>query len=273
VFAVALAVPLAVRAAQAAGPRARRLGLALGPGALSLVVMAIAFWDWYGSPLPGAPYDPVVPVPAALGSRWELPVIYLNGISQMLSPEVGWLPTAPVAVLALAGVPLLWSRFGWWGVYGTLAACAYLLVSFTVNPGFAYPARYMVAIAPLAAIPLLVAVARLGVVKAAFVPLALLSLGLSVDAATHAGEWYPLERGYLDTPLAKRFHEIWPKVWPPTGDKYPRVAFAAMWASWIGLAGALMWTATRSRLPRLSDLVGPLRALRQRASRAPVGAP
>jgi hypothetical protein len=99
-----LAIGLAIRASAAppavqhgGAARARRAAWAIAPLLLSLVVMGIAFQHWYGSFLPNAQYRlPQTSQPQTLSASWTA----LTGA--FWSSQDGWLPLAPVCILALA---------------------------------------------------------------------------------------------------------------------------------------------------------------------------
>jgi hypothetical protein len=223
------------------------VALAVAPLLVSLAVMAIAFQAWYGSPLLNAQYGG--PVPEGFASHTDRRFLYGVGLGQLLSPEFGLLPVTPVAILALAAIPLTWRRYGWWGAYATAVAAAYAAVCFTGNTGTAFPARFLVVLLPLAAVPLLVAVADAPVVRPVLVLLGLAGFAFALDGVYHPGEWYNLNDGLIDTPLGRRTHAAWPRMLsaPSESDRYPGGALAAVWLAWIAFAAALLYAARRPR--------------------------
>src|SRR2546421_6244672 len=97
-------------------PSTRAAAWALGPLAVSVVVMLIAFEHWYGSPLPTAQYQG----PGGRTHTLDGAYHYLAGA--LWSSERGWPPFAPVALLAIVAVPYVCRRYGRWAWYGTLVA-------------------------------------------------------------------------------------------------------------------------------------------------------
>lgn len=243
-FALAWRATRAVPGLPGRGERLRAAAPVLGPAAVSLLALGVAFAAWYGSPLPNAPYsrspDPDV------WRNTHLDFLYSYGLGQILSPRHGWWPAAPLGALAVAATPLLWRRYRWWAVLGLATAAVYAATSFTVNPGHALPARYLVVLIPLSAIPLLVAVADVPVSRLALVPLALLGFALSVDAVEHVFAWFPSSVPYVDSPLPRRLRAAWPDMSPRPGDRYPEAALAGLWLAGVAMFGALL-AAARSR--------------------------
>jgi hypothetical protein len=182
-----------------------------------------------------------------LGNNTHLDFLYSYGLGQVLSPLHGWWPAAPLAALAVAALPLLWRRWRWWAVLGIATAAAYAAAAFTVNPGQALPGRYLVVLAPLTAIPLLVAVVDVPVTRVAFVALTVLGFALSVDAVDHIFQWFPTSVPYVDSPLPRHLRAIWPDMAPRPGDQFPEVGRAALWVAGTAFVGALMFSAQRRR--------------------------
>jgi hypothetical protein len=175
-------------------PVALPLVLAAAPIALSGAAMAYAFNRWYGSPLPtvifgssdvlpavGPPVDAsaaaaaAAPVPSAadyvqlLLDNPSPRVIYRSVVAAVLTPGGGWLPYAPVHVVALAGVAALAVLRWRWAVAGVLLAGGYLALLFasTIESQYTFPGRYVIVVLPLAAIALAAALrSRVGVVAA-----------------------------------------------------------------------------------------------------------
>jgi hypothetical protein len=246
-----LAVGIVAALAARAWPARREAGwlplaMTIAPLVVSLLAMGVAFNDWYGSPRLDAQYRD--PAPAGVGSHTDGPFLYTIGLGQFLSPESGLLPVAPVMILALAGLPLLWRRFGRWSVYATTVGAAYAAVCLTVNPATAFPGRYLVVLLPLAAVPLLVAVADAPVVRPVVALLGVVGFALTVDGVTHPTAWYRVGDGLINSPLGRKLHDAWPNMSIPFAvDHYPDAALAFAWLGWIGFATLLVWAGRRRR--------------------------
>ena len=251
-LAAPLAIALVLRARGAAPDAPRRAWWTLAPLGVSLLAMAVAFQAWYGSPLLNAQYQSP-PVPSWYQST-DLSFVYVSGLGSLLGPQIGWLPVAPVAILAVPATVLVVDRYRWWGALGVAGAFAYVALTLTAYIGYSFPARYLVPVMPLAAIPLLLAVRMLWPVRIAFVALALLGLALARDAALHPLGWYPDGSGYLGTSLGRKIHAAWPDLVPDpsvverAANHYPDGALTALWIGGLAFVAMLMLAAVRNRI-------------------------
>jgi len=213
--AVALALAIAVRAIADADGRGRSLsaaGAVVVPMALSLALTAVANQAWYGSPsLTAASHPPVFRVASAdrappgqraqrtstmdLGEALSAsPDRLYRGVGRSLfSARSGWLPYVPVAVLGVAAALALAVRGNRWMAYGLLVALAYLVqlaVAGTL-PGYVIPGRFELVLAPVVALPLLLAADRLRWLRVAVMPLVVLGIAVALGARMHIGALYP----------------------------------------------------------------------------------
>ncbi len=233
-----LVVGLAVRAAGRL-PSSQRRGVvavrtaawAIVPLLLSVVVMGLAFEHWYGSFLPSAPYAPAqTSQPQTLSTSWAT----LTGA--FWSSGRGWLPYAPIGILALASVGYAIRRYRAWGFFALAVAVVYLL-TITVEgsePGFAFAGRYEVILMPFAALPLLIAAVDLRGVRWLLWPLAALTLYLTLAVVfepppTVAGVPGVTGPGYPQL-LWPWFVKIWPAIVPTRAHFYPDASAVVAWS-------------------------------------------
>jgi hypothetical protein len=237
-IAALLVLGLAIRAVTALPAQQRRTAAgarsaawAIVPFLLSMVVMAIAFQHWYGSPLPNAQYRLAqTRQPQTLSASWTA----LTGA--FWSAQSGWLPYAPVCILALACIGYAVRRYRLWALFGLVVAGAYLL-NLTIqgsNLGFSFAGRYMVILMPFVSIPLLIAVADLRPIRFLLWPGVLLTLYLTLAIVfepppTVAGVPGVTGPGY--TPhLWFRFVNIWPEIIPSAAHLYPDASTVLTWS-------------------------------------------
>lgn len=153
-----IALVLVLAAAYRAWPDVRRaatVAALIAPLVVSAVLLAWGFHHWYGSISPSAQY-------AFADSSRTLSGAYRYLFGGFFSPRYGWLPQAPVAILAVAGVGLAVIKLGRPALIGSLGAAFYLVliaVSGVGFPGISFAARLQVVVMPLAAVPLLVVLA------------------------------------------------------------------------------------------------------------------
>jgi hypothetical protein len=141
----------------------------LVPALFSIVGLALTFQVLYGSPSPEAPFRPIQT--ATLGSAgWHF-WYYL--FADFLSPFNGWIPYAPIAWLALAGLGCTLRIWRWKAGAILIGIAVYLtLVASTgLNPGWAFPARFILVFIPLAAVPLAILLEAVWESRILFVPL------------------------------------------------------------------------------------------------------
>ncbi len=255
---VGLAVAFALRALWGRRQgRVEAVALAGAPIVLSLAVLAVAFNAWYGSPMPTAVFGledstatvvanaSATPAPSepgdvvAAGAAAPAPVeqegpvdyllkllrtptgngVYTSTVANFLSPGTGWLPFAPVHVLALAGLAALAIVRWRWAAVGLLVAAGYLalLLGTAIESRFAYPARYLVVLIPLVAIPLAV------VLRARWTWPLVAVAGALTAAITAAGVLYPgallaaSGAASVNVPVVRDTADPWPVTPADTG--------------------------------------------------------
>jgi hypothetical protein len=174
--------------------RAKDVALVVAVYLLSAGVIAAVLRTFYGSFSPEAPYRHA-PQFAEVGSAgWKF--WYQWFLTYIFDPGIGWIPYAPVAWLALAGLVCLYKRFRWPALAIAAAAVIYgLLVASTgIPPGYGFPARYLVTVIPLAAIPLALVIERVREARVMFVPLLAVSAVIAVAAVLDYQSLYPFAR-------------------------------------------------------------------------------
>lgn len=235
--AAVLALGLAIRAV-AALPVGQRRGStaalsaawAIVPLILSVLAMGAAFEHWYGSYLPNAPYRlALTSQPQTLSASWAT----LTGA--FWSAQRGWLPIAPIGIVALACVGYAIRCYRAWGLYALAVAIVYL-ATITIEgsePGFAFAGRYEVILMPFAALPLLIAAADLRTIRWIFWPLAAMTLYLTLSVVLEpppaiAGVPGVTGPGYPQL-LWPWFVDIWPTIIPTAAHLYPNSSAVAEW--------------------------------------------
>lgn len=225
-----LALGLLVAAARTYGDRAapvrrmprtlwanrRPVGLRLVlPAVASVAALAATFQALYGSPSPDAPFRPATD--ATIGSAgWTFWYEFL--LAQFLHPRDGWIPYAPVAWLGLMGIGCvlrIWGSNAGLVLAGVVFYLA-LVASTGLEPGWTFPARFLLVFIPLVAIPLALLLETVWESRLLFVPLLALSLYIS---------WGVLGTGYtLLYPSGFDRHE--PSNFPPV--RHIQTAFPNM---------------------------------------------
>jgi hypothetical protein len=180
------------RSAETAVRQWRTVTLPLvAPYVLGVGLLGVAFQHWYGSLHPQAPY--AVFYENTFGSSgWKF--WYEYALADLLDPVIGWIPFVPVHWLGLAALGCLIVRFGWPAAAGLAVAVGYelALASAKLPIGFGLPARYLIIVIPLIAIPLAVAIQHIRAARIVFFPLLACSLVFAV-AAVRDFEWlYPV---------------------------------------------------------------------------------
>jgi hypothetical protein len=161
------------------------------PYAAVLLVFFLAFWYWYGSPDPRTPYYAYSTTNVGSGG-WKF--LYNYGLHDLFNPLAGWIPFAPVHWLGLAalGCAVVW--FGWPAVACIAAAAGYEVILASAGPagGWGLPARYLIIVVPLIAVPLAVAIQQIRLARIVFVPLLAGSLIFAVAAVRDYLGLYPV---------------------------------------------------------------------------------
>jgi hypothetical protein len=263
--AVLLAVALAIRARDElpieqrnSSIGVRRAAWAIVPLALSLVVMAVAFQHWYGSPWPNAQYRGPNSTPRTLSASWTA----LAG--GLWSSQKGWLPYAPICILGLASIGYCARRYLVWTLFGLGVAVAYLL-PITIQGsdiGFSFPGRYELILMPFTALPLLVAAGDLAVVRRVLLPVgAMFTLYLTLAVVLEPPPAVSGVAGIHGPTFAQLlwpwFVHLWPQVVASAAHFYPDAGAVLGWS--VGLAAisvAGYFLPVRSAHPTGDRIVG-----------------
>jgi hypothetical protein len=243
---LALEGALLVRIWQAGRPR--RALPALGPFLLSAALFGIASQHWYGSPWPTAPFRLARPRPH-LDAVWG----YAHSVGGIFDPDYGWLPFAPLHVLAFVGLVYLCLRRRPWALAAGALSLTYLLVVVSakgIEGGFAFPARLQLVVIPLGAIPVLLLVREVRPAALIAVPLAALTFALSVVGVARIDQLIYSE-GFTapsTLPLARTLGDAWPHFRRQSGDpRYKDLPKVLAWVAGITLAGSAsaLWARDR----------------------------
>jgi hypothetical protein len=163
---------------------------ALVPYLVVLGLFILAFEHWYGSPDPRTPYYAYSTTTIGSGG-WK--ALYDFILHDLFNPLVGWIPFVPVHWLGLAALGCLVVAFGWPAVAGIVVAGGYELILASAAPagGWGLPARYLLIVIPLVAIPIALAIQQLRLARIVFVPLLAGSLVFAVAAVRDHQGLYP----------------------------------------------------------------------------------
>jgi hypothetical protein len=191
------------------------VGAAVIPAVVSFGLMAIEFQHWYGSPnwtvTAGGGG-----VPTQITDTW-----YPMVLGGLFGTDYGWVPWAPVAVLAIAATGCLLLEAPRWTTCALAVLAVYqaeLAVSGLATPGFVFPGRYEIICIPLFGVALMVALARVPVTWLAFIPLLAATLAISWQASERP-EANLLNTGAVGLPMAAHLTSAFPDVetiTPPT---------------------------------------------------------
>ncbi len=209
------------------------LAAAALPALASFVIMAIEFQHWYGSPKWTITTGTGAGLSGGGGNTWY-PLVF-GGI---FGTDFGWVPWAPIGVLALAATGCLLLEAPRWVTYALLVIAVYqleLAVSGLPSPGFVFAGRYEIICLPLFSVALMVALARVPVTWLAFIPLMLATIAISWQASERA-DANLLNTGAVGLGNAARLTSAFPDVEPnPTAPQ----SFTAEPATLAGTVGRL----------------------------------
>jgi hypothetical protein len=163
------------------------------PYVVSFSVLGLTFQSLYGSPLPDAPYRPLGFGTIGSGG-WRF--WYDSFLDYVLDPGIGWIPYAPVQWLGLVALVCLYKRWGWraLAIGGAALTYALLVASTGVPAGTGFPARYLVTVIPLVAVPLALVIDTVREARIVFVPLLLVSGVFAAAALLDYQTLYPFAR-------------------------------------------------------------------------------
>jgi hypothetical protein len=162
----------------------------LVPYTVVLALFVATFERWYGSPDPRTPYYAYSKTSLGGGG---LQAVYDYGLHDLFNPLVGWIPFAPVHWLGLAALGCLVVWFGWPAAACIAVAAAYELSLASSAPvgGWGLPARYLLIVIPLIAVPIALAIQQIRLARVVFVPLLAGSLLLAAAAVRDFEGLYP----------------------------------------------------------------------------------
>ena len=160
------------------------------PYALVVASFIAAFEHWYGSPDPRTPYYAYSSTTLGGGG---LRAVYDYTLHDLFNPLVGWIPFAPVHWLGLAALGCVVVWFGWPAAAAIAVAAGYELALASSAPvgGWGLPARYLLIVIPLIAVPIALVIQQIRLARFVFVPLLAGSLILAVPAVRDFEGLYP----------------------------------------------------------------------------------
>ena len=241
-FAVVIAAAVVARIFEVAraDPSLARRPLILAavlPPAVSLAALSLANHAWYGS----YRLD-------AQGQNHGPPIsyVYQQSMAELFSQPLGWLPLAPMHIIALAGLGYLCWRYGKWAIATTAVALTYLITTGTSNQGFSFPARFLIMVIPFAAVPLAAVISNVRPARVAFWLLCIPGAVFLVEGVTDAvALYYDGATGAGKLWLAVKTQHLWPTLLPPGAvGKFPDLVMTAAWVAGIVFLG---WLFVRAR--------------------------
>ncbi len=141
--------------------------------------------------------------------------IYDVALSDVLSPSYGWIPYVPVHWLGLAalGCLVVWFRGPALACLAIIVAYELTLASAEIPIGWGLPARYLILVIPLIAVPIALVIQQVRAARIVFVPLLGVSLAFAA-ASVPDFEWlYPVG----ETPRTRGVRSI-ATAFPTTRD-------------------------------------------------------
>jgi hypothetical protein len=182
------------------------------PFVAGLALFAAVAYHLYGTAEPTAPYAAFSDTTAGTGG-WDF--LYEFALADLLNPVHGWIPYVPVHWLGLAALGCLLLRWGWAAAACLAVAVGHEILLASAGPvvGWGFPARYLIIVVPLVALPVALAIQDVRWSRFVFAPLLAVSLGLAA-AAVHQ-HLYLLPVG--DTPRlfgARTAADLYPRTNP-----------------------------------------------------------
>jgi hypothetical protein len=156
----------------------------------NVALFAAVSYHLYGSVSPAAGYRPYSDTTAGSGG-WSF--LYEYALADLLNPVQGWIPYVPVHWLGLAALGCLVLRWRWAALACIAVPVGYELVLASAGPdiGFGFPARYLIPVIPLVAVPLALAAQEVRWSRFVFYPLLAVSLLVSLAAVHEPAYLYP----------------------------------------------------------------------------------
>jgi hypothetical protein len=156
----------------------------------NLALFAAVSYHLYGTAHPTAPYRAFSDTTAGTGG-WSF--LYEFALADFLNPVHGWIPYVPVHWLGLAALGCLVLRWRWAAVACLAVPIGYELVLASAGPeiGWGFPARYLIPVIPLVAVPIALAIQEVRWSRLVFFPLLAVSLAFAAAAVHEPDYLYP----------------------------------------------------------------------------------
>jgi hypothetical protein len=160
------------------------------PYLADIVLLAAVSYHLYGTVHPTAPYRAFSDTTAGTGGASFL---YEFAVADLLNPAHGWIPYAPVHWLGIAALGCLVVKWRWAAVGIVALAVGYEVLLSSLGPevGWGFPARYLILVIPLIAVPIALVIQEVRAALVAFVPLFAVSLVFAIAAAEQHLHLYP----------------------------------------------------------------------------------
>jgi hypothetical protein len=213
------------------------------PYAVAFALMAWTFDRWYGTPNPTAAYSATSSTTIGSGG-WSF--LYNFALADIFNPVIGWIPYVPVQWLGLAALGCAVVKFRWpaAGVLAVAVAYELILASLGPNVGWNLPARYLLVVIPLIAVPIAIVIQD---VRFTRIPFALLLACSLVFAAATIRDYqglYPIgevPRIFGIRQLAPLFpnnrRPTFPRTYTNTPGELPPLTGAVVANGVVGKAG------------------------------------
>ena len=156
----------------------------------NVALFAAVSYHLYGSANPTAGYRPYSDTTAGTGG-WDF--LYEHALADLFNPVHGWIPYVPVHWLGLAALGCLVLRWRWAALACIAVPVGYELVLASAGPdiGWGFPARYLIPVIPLIAVPLALVVQEVRWSQYVFFPLLAVSLLFAAAAVHEPSYLYP----------------------------------------------------------------------------------
>lgn len=208
-----LIIATAVRKLRRSRPHWKQWVFLIVLPSISGVVWLWISYAWYGSLLPSAIYTPVV---ADIPFSWER--LYVALVDLGLGREFGLLTYAPIYWIALVGLVVMASRREkamWVPVIWLIVHIAFLALSQAMaaqGPGYTFPARMMVPIIPLLAIPLAYAILHNRWLRIVGAGLFLVSVVISIQSLLYPYTALADRNGFSELPFLDKLQAAYPAL-------------------------------------------------------------
>ena len=186
----------------------------LWPVAISGLLWMWNSYVWYGGILPQAGYQPWFQQVESF--TWDR--VYLAMTSLVLGREFGLIPYAPIYLLALVGMvmmvlhrkkvplaPLIW-------LLGYILAVVLSQAAYRMDQGYSFPARMLLPITPLLAMPLAYSLWRARWLRILGLVLFVISVIISVQGLLQPYKAFANQSGLGELPLLRPVQGIYPAL-------------------------------------------------------------